>query len=101
MNFIKDVKELQFVQKTTTVPDEKVEESIAREIQENNQKGVYNVYIMQTKEYNDQPFGHQFDYVKKHKKEFREKGYKIHFNLGSIVVWPQVSYTIKWKGSKQ
>jgi len=49
MNFIKDVKELQFVQKTTTVPDEKVEESIAREIQENNQKGVYSVYIMQTK----------------------------------------------------
>jgi len=56
---------------------------------------------MQTKEYNDQPFGHQFDYVKKHKKEFREKGYKIHFNLGSILVWPQVSYTIKWKGNKQ
>lgn len=38
--------------------------------------------------------------LKKHKKEFREKGYKIHFNLGSILVWPQVSYTIKWKGNK-
>ena len=100
MNFIKDVKELNFVQKTTTVTDEKVEESIAREIEENNQKGIHNVYVIQTKGYNDRPLGHQFDYVKKHKKEFIEKGYKVHFNLGSILTWPQVSYTIKWKGNK-
>ena len=100
MNFIKNVKELNWDPKSIVISDERVEESIAREIEDNNRKGEFKVYIMQTKYYQDQPFGHQYNYVKKHKKELKEKGYKIHFNLSSVLVWPDVSYTIKWKGNK-
>lgn len=99
MNFIKDAKDL-IPNDQLPYDDEKVGKRLAESIQYyvNKDWNSMNVYRKKIPaDYSDW----EYEYIKRHKKELKEKGYKIRFNFSSLVAWPQVSYTIKWRGGKR
>jgi len=98
MNFIKNAKDL--VSKDQLLyDDEKVEKRLAESIQYYVDKGS-NYMIVYRRKTPDDYFDWEYDYIKRHKKELKEKGYKVKFYFWSIVMWPEVGYIIKWKGHK-
>lgn len=95
MNFIKDAKDL-IAEEQSPYDDEKVEKRLGELIQYyvNNNWNSMNVYRKKIPaDYSDW----EYEYIKRHKKELKEKGYKIRFNFSSLVAWPEVGYNISWK----
>lgn len=93
MNFIKDVKDLhpkvQFAYN-----DEKVEQKLAKAIQYSLNRDENDLVIYEKPNPNDD-FDWMYEYIKRHKKELKQKGYKI------STLWPPFTgYTISWRIKK-
>ncbi len=99
MNFIKEAKDLT-TEYQLPYDDEKVEKRLGESIQHymNNNRNSATVY---RKKIPADYYDWEYDYIKLHKKELKEKGYKVRFNFWSIVTLLEVSYIIKWKGHKR
>lgn len=92
MNFIKNVKDLT-PNNLLQYDDEMVEKSLAKSIQYYTDDNLNNIIVYRNKLPNDY-FDWRYDYIKKHKKELMEKGYKINS------LWYSVGYKISWRIKK-
>ena len=92
MNFIKDVKGL-IPKNLSSYDDEKVEKRLAESIQYYVDKDL-NSMIVYCNKLPDDYFEWEYDYIKKHKKELMENGYKIRS------LWCSVGYKISWRIKK-
>lgn len=93
MTFIKDVKDL-VPKNQFPYNDEKVSQELAQSIQYFVDKKENDLVICEKlNPKND--FDWMYEYIKRHKKELKEKGYKIH------ILWPPFyGYKISWRIKK-
>jgi len=90
MNFIKDVKDLH-PKEQFLYNDEKVGQELAESIQYYVDRKENDLVIYE-KSNPKNDFDWMYEYIKRHKKELKQKGYKI------STFWPpSTGYTISWR----
>lgn len=93
MNFIKDTKDL-VSKEQFPYNDKKIEKELASSIQYFVDKKENDLIITEKLNPNSD-FDWLYEYIKRHKKELKEKGYKVH------ALWPPFDgYKISWRIKK-
>lgn len=93
MNFIKDTKDLVSSERYP-YNDEEVAKQLMESIQFYVDDGSSKITIYEKSIPKDN-YDWEYEYVKRHKKELKSKGYKIH------AIWPPfIGYTVSWRIKK-
>lgn len=94
MEKIKDVKDLKNEKESEKISDDEIAEQLAYSIEINNDFSENKLTVYKEK-HPSTARDYRYEYIKKHKRELIEKGYKVHFNYTDALVG-YLGYTIRW-----